>query len=134
MDPVDKLVELRKQAEAAVAGMQDADLRSKAFEVILQHLLAGSSTQTPGAAATQPSAAKRKDLSRVPGSAKSRILLLRDEGFFDSQRSLADVNHELKAHGWIHPQTALSGPLQSFVRKPFAKTESQSGQQEGELR
>jgi hypothetical protein len=36
-----KLIDHRKQAEKAVAGMADGELKVKAFEVILGHLLGG---------------------------------------------------------------------------------------------
>jgi hypothetical protein len=112
-----ELKELRKKAEEAVTEMPDGDLKTKAFEVILQHLL---STRTIPSQ-LQPSEKRhvKKDLmsSQKPGSRKSRMLLLKDEGFFTVPRSLAEVKDELSAHGWIHPQTALSGPLQDLVQE-----------------
>ena len=116
METTDKLVELRKQAEQAVAGMAEGDLKVKAFEVILQHLLSSRTVSHATAGAKEPPS-KRANGARVPGTAKSRILLLKDEGFFAQSRTLTNVSNELKAHGWIHPQTALSGPLQSLVQE-----------------
>lgn len=118
MESTDQLAEFRKKAEQAVADMPDGELKTKAFEVILQHLLStrisAPSTQQPQKGTT---AKKKIESSRVPGTAKSRILLLKDEGFFSTPRTLAQVEHELKAHGWVHPQTGLSGPLQSLVQE-----------------
>jgi hypothetical protein len=117
MDSPDKLIEARKQAEAAVAEMADGDLKVKAFEVILVHVLASTASTPPASEVAKPTTASKPSSSRVPGTAKSRILLLKDEGFFSRARSMADINHELKAHGWIHPNTALSGPLQGLVQE-----------------
>ncbi len=43
-----KLVKLRKQAEKAVGKMPDSDMKLKAFEVILGHLLGGSAERVEG--------------------------------------------------------------------------------------
>lgn len=116
MDTSEQLKELRKKAEEAVGEMPDGDLKTKAFEVILQHLL---STRT---VPLQPEPSDKrlygkKELAPSESTAKSKILLLKDEGFFTVPRSLAQIKDELSAHGWIHPQTALSGPLQRLVRE-----------------
>jgi hypothetical protein len=117
MQIIDELKELRKKAEAAVTEMPDGDLKTKAFEVILQHLLSTSSPPPQGESAEKRALAKKETVSsRRPGTAKSRILLLKDEGFFTTPRALGEVREELRAHGWIHPQTALSGPLQGLVQ------------------
>jgi len=118
MQITNQLKELRKKAEDAVAEMPDGDLKTKAFEVILQHLL---STRT-SVAQLEPQekrASEKKEMlsSRKRGTNKSRILLLKDEGFFTVPRSLAQVKDELTAHGWIHPRTSLSGPLQELVQE-----------------
>ncbi len=116
MDSSNYLADLRKKAEEAVADMPEGDLKTKAFEVILQHLLT-TRAAPPYAPATPKhgTSTKKVESSRIPGTVKSRVLLLKDEGFFSSPRTLAEVEHELKAHGWVHPQTALSGPLRELV-------------------
>lgn len=116
-----RLVEVRKQAEDAVQGMADGDMKVKAFEVILAHLLSG------GVAAPVPSVVPRKGElgsekkqggGRAPkATASGRVLVLRDEGFFKTQRTIGEVREELSAHGWHYPVTSLSGPLQSLVRQ-----------------
>jgi hypothetical protein len=117
MQTADQLKELRKKAEEAVAEMPDGELKTKAFEVILQHLL--STRIIPSQPQPPEKRQPKKELtsSQKPGSRKSRMLLLKDEGFFTVPRSLAEVKDELSAHGWIHPQTALSGPLQDLVQE-----------------
>jgi hypothetical protein len=118
MDTIDQLTELRKKAELAVADMQESDLKLKAFEIILQHLLSSRLAMPTITDVGKDTSSKKKIASaRTPGTLKSRILLLKDEGFFVTPRALSQVEHELKAHGWIHAQTQLSGPLQSLVRE-----------------
>lgn len=114
----DKLKEIQKKALSAVADMPDGELKTKAFEVFLQHLLsAEASTAEPKSVAPEKTSERSKKSSRQPGTIKSRILLLKDEKFFEVPRTIRDVRQELRAHGWIHPNTALSGALQSLVRE-----------------
>jgi len=115
----DKLKEIQKKAREAVSDMPEGELKTKAFEVFLQHLLAYEaqspvSRQFP---TTQKTKLEQRKMSREPGTVKSRILLLKDEGFFQVPRTITDVKNELQAHGWIHPNTALSGRLQGLVRE-----------------
>ena len=122
----EKLVKLRKQAEKAVEGMSDGDLKVKAFEVILAHLMSGNE-QSPraarpslrtvtGASAEEPVRGKGRERVQK-GTASGRILVTRDEGFFGTQRTIGQVREELAAHGWHYPVTSLSGTLQSLVRQ-----------------
>jgi hypothetical protein len=113
----EKLKEIRKKAHEAVADMPKGELKTKAFEVFLQHLLASESPTQPLTIPVpiQQIPGKTKAPSK-PGSTKSRILLLKDEGFFAVPRSLVEIRAELRAHGWILPMTSLSGPLQGLVQ------------------
>ncbi|MCI0697962.1 hypothetical protein L0337_38920 [candidate division KSB1 bacterium] len=114
----EKLREIRKKAQDAVSDMSETELRTKAFEVFLQHLLA---SESPGRLIVNEPLSRitheKSRLSKTAGSTKTRILLLRDEGFFAVPRSMSEIKSELQAHGWIHPLTALSGPLQALVRE-----------------
>lgn len=113
-----KLVELRQAAEKAVADMPDGELKVKAFEVILAHMMA-----TPEEAGKAKSAGKaKKPVEKEPEAASTkstigRILVLRDEGFFRNQKSIAEACDELASHGWHYPQSSLSGPLQTLVQR-----------------
>src|SRR5437016_2551280 len=117
------LVEVRKQAEQAVRDMPDGDLKVKAFETILTHLLSNSTdrqaplstTSTSGGSKGQSK--KKETVSQVPKSAGDRILFLKTEDFFTTQRSIAEIRLELKKNGWHYPVTSLSGTLQSLVQK-----------------
>jgi hypothetical protein len=125
------LVELRKQAEQAVHDMPESDLKVKAFETILTHLLSadagGPSSPTPSGGKTGSSSrgrSKQKDASQqAPKSVGDRVLSLKAEDFFASQRSIADIRMELKKNGWHYPVTSLSGPLQSLVQKKELRRE-----------
>jgi len=115
-----KLIDLRKQAERAVAEMADGELKVKAFEVILSHLLGGrQEAQGPPPGDEAPARSKLKEV-KVGASARSiagRILVLRDEGFFKTQKTIGEVREELRAHGWHYPLTTLSGRLQAMVQQ-----------------
>ncbi len=115
-----ELVELRKQAERAVADMPDGELKLKAFEVMLSYLLGGSKAGAPAIPEEPvvqgrkiPQAKESKQASTLVG----RILVLRDEGYFKSLRALGEVRDELKAHGWHYPLTTLSGTMQTLTQR-----------------
>ena len=113
-----KLVALRKEAEKAIAEMPDGDLKVKAFEVILGHLLgAGSGLAKQSVVHEEEYEAKPAQKGRAAKSATARVLLLREEGFFKSQRSMGEISAELAAHGWHYPLTALSGTLQGLTQR-----------------
>jgi hypothetical protein len=129
------LVELRRQAEQAVHDMPEGELKIRAFETILTHLL---SSGTNGLSSPAPSVGERvsslkapskeKGTSpQVPRSVGDRVLSLKSDDFFVSQRSLGDIQRELKKNGWHYPLTTLSGPLQSLVRKRQLRREQCSG-------
>lgn len=113
-----KLVAIRKEAEKAIAEMPDGDLKVKAFEVILGHLLgAGGGTARQPAPGEEEEDAGPARKGKVAKSATARILVLREEGFFKNQRSMGEVSAELAAHGWHYPLTALSGNLQGLTQR-----------------
>jgi hypothetical protein len=120
-----ELVKLRRQAERAVHDMPQGELKTKAFETILVHLLSGTAGKgVERAGAGKRAQAKQKAAgSKVPRSLRERILFLRDEGFFGSQKSIAEIRQELKKNGWHHATTALSGPLQSLVQRRLLRRE-----------
>lgn len=130
----DKLKEISKKAQDAVADMPDGDLKTKAFEVFLQQLLSVESapkfigknipTHTGPASTKTP---------KKPGSTKSRILLLKDEGLFAVPRSISEIKSELQAHGWILPTTSLSGPLQGLVQARELRRISEQGKKKQKI-
>ncbi|HMD75962.1 MAG TPA: hypothetical protein VKG86_01175 [Terracidiphilus sp.] len=122
----------RQFAEKAVADIQDRELRTAAFTVLLGHLLAtGNAALAVAPAAlrerkerTTPSkTTTAKGKAAAASSTKSRLLALREKEFFKMQRSLGEVREELRRHGWHYPLTALSGPMQDLVRERFLRRE-----------
>jgi hypothetical protein len=115
------LVELRRQAEQAVHDMPDGDLKVQAFETILSHLLSGNAGRHAetgnGNGKAQSKKKSESTTTEPPKSLPERILFLKAEGFFGSQKSIAEIKQELKKNGWHHPVTSMSGPLQSLVQK-----------------
>lgn len=123
MKTTSEIIALRAQAEESVAGMPEGDLKVKAFEVILGHLLGGQSSSP--AAERRESPAKERKAPERPGraapvdrdSVRGRVLVLREEGFFKTPKGIGDIRKGLEERGWIHDVTAMSGPLQGMVQK-----------------
>ncbi len=119
MDPK-AIIEARKTAEKSVEGMADPSLKVKAFEQIFAKLLAAIDRDEP----TVSGGARRPTRRRpqIPGSARhpstlsGRVLVLRDDGFFGTQRSLSNIREELASRGFHYPLTTLSGAMQKLVR------------------
>ena len=120
-----RMVELRKQAEAAVSDMPEGVLKTKSFEVILGKLLesewmpAHPLVVGAGPKPVLPRVADDKTGQRqkVPQSCPDRIILLREDGFFKVARTINEIRDELQIRGWTYPVTSLSGPLQRLVQK-----------------
>ncbi len=114
-----KLIELRKQAEKAVEDMPDGEIKIKAFEVILNHLLSpGKSELVQDLNMSEKGKSKRtSELAVDDGTIAGRILVLKDEGFMKLPKPIGEIRNELQAHGWHHPVTALSGALMNLVQK-----------------
>jgi hypothetical protein len=110
-----KLIELRKQAEKAVEDMQDGEFKLKAFEVILNHLLSPVKTE-PAAGKTRDDK-KYEQMDMDSESTGGRIMVLKDEGFMKSPKTISEIRSELQAHGWHYPVTTLSGELIKLVQK-----------------
>jgi len=113
------LKEARLKAEKSIADMPDGDLKIKAFEVMLHHLLSNASGGI-AVGSNGKSRTSKKNNPSTSGQANTlseRILLLQAEGFFDSPKPIASIREGLKVYGWHYPVTTLSGTLQSLVQK-----------------
>lgn len=114
-----KIIELRRQAEKAVEDMRDGEFKLKAFEVILNHLLSPGKAEPILESSEVPKAkpgghkAADKDLESIAG----RILVLKDENFMKTPKTIGEIRAELQAHGWHYPVTTLSGELIRLVQK-----------------
>lgn len=115
------------EAEAAVAGVADPELRRVAFEKILDTLLSEASKGSKKKSAARTSSSKkspgRKKVAKPAKKTaskrgpKARVVELIDESFFSKQRTIADVKAELANRGYHIPLTSLSGPLQSLTQE-----------------
>ncbi len=108
----DALLRARQRAERAVKDMDDGPLKTKAFEVILSKLLGGPGTKEVSGLEL----GRLPKQSEQPDTLKGRILTLRAEGFFKTQRTLHDVREQLRSRGWHYPLTTLSGAMQGLAR------------------
>lgn len=107
-----------EKARDAVDKIDDADLRGRAFEVILAHLLRNGNIAKDNQALEGKSQKKSSTASTIPESTlPGRILSLKSDGFFKSQQTLGAVRDELRKRGWHYPATSLSGPMQLLVRE-----------------
>ena len=109
----DPLIQARKRAERAVEGMEDGPLKIAAFQAILAKLLSDSDSPT-----SRVASAKGADRTgREPDTLTGRVLSVKGEGFFKTQRSLGEVREALGSRGWNYPVTTLSGVMQGLVRQ-----------------
>jgi hypothetical protein len=113
--------QLVAEAEKAVAGVQDPELRRAAFEKILERLLGNVASETAPKQKTQE---PRKKI-RNKGGPTTYIEELIGDGFFKQQRSLPQVKAELANRGHHVPQTSLSGPLQKLCQAKKLRRERQ---------
>jgi hypothetical protein len=116
------IVIARKQAEETVADMAEGPLKTKAFEVILHKLLEKETLGASRANIRELESASADPITggqdqKVPDSCPDRIVCLREEGFFNTRKTLSEIRNELQMHGWIYPVTSLSGPLQRLVQR-----------------
>ena len=110
----DPLVQARKRAEGAVRDMDEGPLKVAAFETILAKLLADSSA-TGGVQGMLSKGSLRS--GGQPGSLTERVLAIKSEGFFKTQRALGEVREALGSHGWHYPATTMSGVMQGLVQR-----------------
>ena len=110
----DQLVRARKRAERAVEDMKEGSLKVAAFQAILGKLLTESDVTEQGQSAPADVSSSTR---RQPGTLTERVLAIKVEGFFKTQRSLGEIRNALGTHGWHYPLTTLSGVMQSLVQQ-----------------
>jgi len=119
---VEKLVSARRAAEAAVQDMGDSPLKTAAFATILAQLLQQelptNTNRTPSltAPASRPSVTRKKGAGPKRDGTTARLLNLVDEGFFNEQRSLAEIKNVLAERGWHYQLESLGTPVTRLVR------------------
>jgi len=116
---VKELIELRKQAEKSVNDMPDGEIKTKAFEVILNYLISGKAigdqTHTEKEAKTNKN--QGQTTKKAAKGITSRLLVLIEEGFFKVPKSLPQIRDELAAHGWHYPSSNISPVLINLVQQ-----------------
>lgn len=126
-----KIIELRKQAEKAVSDMQDGEFKLKAFEVVLKHLLSPDSDELKDNSIQTAATEKKQKLSISKAderTAAGRILVLKDEDYFKTPKTIGEIRSELEAHGWHYPVTTLSGEVIRLVqRQELRRQKSKNG-------
>lgn len=111
--------ELVAQAEKAVAGVKDPELKRIAFQKVLDDLLGPSgslTTRQPASSRKQPAAPKKVQRGSR-GGPQAYLDELVDEGFFKKPKTIAHVKAELENRGHHIPLTSLSGPLQTLCQR-----------------
>ena len=110
----ESMIRARKKAERAVSDMEEGPLKVAAFQTILAKLL---SDPDLGGETGQGTTKVLPGAGRQPGTLSGRILGIRSEGFFKTQRSLGEVREVLGSRGWHYPLTTMSGTMQGLVRQ-----------------
>lgn len=111
--------EVVSQAEKAVAGVKDPELRRIAFQKVLDDLLGGSAmpairTPTSSSKRRAPKAGQKQTVKR---GTQAYVEELVDDGFFKKPKTIAHVKAELENRGHHIPLTSLSGPLQKLCQR-----------------
>jgi hypothetical protein len=127
MPPITKSTEyaaMVAEAEASVSAVKDPELRRVAFEKILTMLLQGEQSKSPRKKRlpkpqrVSPAAGKVKHSSSATRHGpKGHIEALMVDGFFEQQRTIAEVKAELANQGHHIALTSLSGPLQKLTQE-----------------
>lgn len=119
------------EAERAVAGVKDPELRRAAFEKILENLLGGAG---PVAAKTVPDSAPKSAKKPAPAGSKTKggpqayVEELIGDGFFKKPKTIAEVKAELANRGHHIVVTSLSGPLQKLCQRKLLRRQKIKGE------
>lgn len=111
------------EAEKAVQGVKDPELRRVAFDKVLERLMSNSEghvrvkKKKSGTNQRRDESTRTRAAPQEPRGPKAYISQLIEDGFFRHQKTIADVKSELANRGYHIPRTALSGPLQSLTRE-----------------
>lgn len=110
------------RAEKAVAGVKDPDLRSVAYQKILEDLLSANNTERPVARKTSRRSTGQESPNRSVTARKrqgpqSYVEELAADGFFRKPKAIAEVKAELGNRGHHLAVTSLSGPLQLLCQR-----------------
>jgi len=126
MSDPNQFAEIVKQAEQAVKGVSDPELRRVAFEKILATLIEKANTsmgthQKKHKTSKSSLPLRTKTSTSKAQGPKAYVRELIDEGFFSKPKSLPQIKAELENLGHHIPVTSLSGPLQSLCKDKLVR-------------
>lgn len=114
--------ELVTQAEKAVSGVKDPELRRIAFQKILDDLIGGSAVPAAKAhVVTRKRATQTEEKKKARGGPQAYAEELVVEDFFKKPKTIAEVKAELENRGHHIPLTSLSGPLQKLCQRKMLR-------------
>ena len=125
---LENLIAMRQKAEKAVDGMPEGAIKEKAFEVAFRYLLDGYSPSAKGdkgirrkkgSASRRASTAAQAEARRRPskkGGPMAIVTELIEDGFFDEQRCLSDIQSELEKRSHHFKLTDLSPAMGRLTR------------------
>jgi len=125
--------DLVSQAERAVSGVKDAELRKVAFEKVLTDMLSIDSEESAAASTSRPrprpsaSKAPSREAKASRGGPQAHVEEMLEEGFFRKPKTIAEVKAELENRGHHIPVTSLSGPLQKLCQKKHLRRQKANG-------
>lgn len=122
--------ELVAEAEKAVAGVKDPELRRAAFEKVLDQLLAHTVSEHKATAKEverRPTAPSRRAEMSAKRGPRAYIEELIHEGYFKRPQTLSQVKAELANRGHHMPRTSLSGPLQKLCQEKQLRRQKSKG-------
>ncbi len=105
-----------REAEEAVAVVNDPELRRLTFDRVLSHLLEERRSSDRLGARRSRKAGSGGGMKARAGGPLGCVEELLADGFFASPRAIADVRTELARRGHQIPVTSLSGPLQKLCQ------------------
>jgi hypothetical protein len=106
------------QAENAVKGLKDPELKRIAFQKVLDDLMSAGGRPSSPTPRRPAKAAARKDAKpkAARGGTIAYIRELIEEAFFKNPKTISDMKVELENRGHHIPLTSLSGPMQSLCK------------------
>lgn len=108
---------LVSQAELAVQGVKDPELKRAAFEKILDDLLAATSPGKKQAKTVTSEKSAKTAPRKTKRGPRAYIEELVGDGFFRKPKTITQVRAELGNRGHHVPLTSLSGPLQILCQR-----------------
>jgi hypothetical protein len=111
--------EVVARAEKAVSSVKDPNLKSIAFQRVLDDLLGSSGAKDSHRPVTRGARERKKPkgTAAIKGGPKAYIEELIDDGFVKKPRTISEIKEALANQGHHIPVTSLSGPLQKLCQQ-----------------